>query len=146
MRAADRHHGVINLRTCRLLGLLDRPLDRSDSFVEVHDHALAAAARFGDAVYAIAQTGLSRFGDEGEGLGAADVERDQKILLLFHYFFPLPFTAGFGFFGAILIIFGLGASLDCACESGLTITWPSNRRSTDSSFVNCCRHSAACAR
>src|SRR5438128_2723549 len=84
------HHG--------LLGLLDGTLDGGDCLVEIDDHPFAAAARFSDTVAAIAKTCFARLGYESKRLGASDIQRDQKILLLFHYLFPLPFTTGFGFF------------------------------------------------
>src|SRR3954466_13751119 len=138
MRAANRYHGMINLHTCGLLSLFDGALDRSDRLVEINDHTLATAASLPNAVSAITQTSLTGLSHEGERFGAADIQRDDQVLLLLaHFFFPFPFGAGFGFFGASLMVCGLGASADCECESGLTITWPSKRRSTDSNFVNC---------
>ena len=59
-----------------------RFLNAADGFVEFGDHALAQAARFADAVAAIAQSVVAQFGHQNGSLGAAYVNGGNEIGLV----------------------------------------------------------------
>ena len=91
--------GMLDRRSGHVFGLLHRLLNRADGFVQIHDDALARAARFGHAVAAIAQTVVGNFRHQRAGLGAAYVDCGQKMLVLVRHSYcvsPLA-IAGLGF-------------------------------------------------
>ena len=82
VRSADADDGVLDRRSGNVFGGFDRLLNRGDGLVEFDDDALARAARFGDAVAAIAQAGVGELRHQRARLGAAYIDRGKKTSLL----------------------------------------------------------------
>src|SRR5579872_809293 len=80
--AANANDGVLHRGTRDVFGRLDRFLNRSNSLIELDDHALARAARFGEPMSAIAQAGVRHLGHQRACLGAADINCREKTSLL----------------------------------------------------------------
>jgi hypothetical protein len=89
---------VLDRGSSDVFGLLYRLLNRTHGFVQVHNNALARAARFRHAVTAIAQTVVGDFRDQRAGLGTAYVDCGQNVLVL----------VGHSYCGSPLAIAGLG--------------------------------------
>src|SRR5580765_5183090 len=99
----------------RVFGLLHCLLDRGTGFIQIDDDALARAARFGHTVTAIAQTVVGNFRDQRAGLGAAYVDRGQKVLVLVRHSYcgsPLA-IAGLGFAVGLTVATDFSTGLVC---------------------------------
>ena len=73
---------VLDCSASGVLGLYDCFLNCAGRLLHVNDEAFARAARFCDAVPAIAQTVVGNFCNQHAGLGTAYINRRQKIGLL----------------------------------------------------------------
>ena len=82
VRSSHAHHRVLDGRAGDVLRLLHRLLDRAHRFIQIDDDAFARAARFGHAVPAIAQAVVGDFRHQRASLGAAYINRGQKMLVL----------------------------------------------------------------
>ena len=79
MRSADADNGMLDGSPGDVFGGFGRLLNRGDGLVEFDDGSLARAARFGDAVSAIAQAGVGEFGHERACLCATHINCSKKI-------------------------------------------------------------------
>ncbi len=82
VRTGDADHGVLHRSLRHVLGFFDGLLDGVDRLVEIGNHALAHAARIGDAVSAIAQGIVVHLGDDNARLGATDVDHRKQVFCL----------------------------------------------------------------
>ena len=113
MGAGHAQQRVLDGRSRDVFGLLHRLLNRAHGFVQIDDDALARAARFGDAVTAIAQSVVGNLRHQRAGLGAAYVDCGQKMLVLVRHSYcvsPLA-IAGLGFADAFTAATDFGAGL-----------------------------------
>ena len=76
---------VLDCGSGGVLGLDDCFLNGRGCLLHVNDEAFARAARFGDAVPAIAQTVVGNFRNQHAGLSTAYIDRRQKIGLLIRH-------------------------------------------------------------
>ena len=74
VRSGHSDEGVLDGRARTIFGALDGVLDGRRGFLQIHDDALARAARLGDAVAAIAQAVVTNLGHQSACLGAAYID------------------------------------------------------------------------
>src|SRR6185503_7287525 len=113
MGPGHAQQSVLNGGSRRVFGLLHRLLNRAHGLVQVHDDALARAARFGHAVTAITQSVVGNFRHQRAGLGAAYVDCGQKVLVrVRHSYCVSPLAiAGLGFAEAFTAATDFGVGL-----------------------------------
>src|SRR5205814_424700 len=78
----DGEHRFLDGCAGNLLGVFNRAMNRGGGLFQIDDGALARAARFGEAVSAIAQRAISDIADEGQRLGTANIDDADQILAI----------------------------------------------------------------
>ena len=77
VRAGNAHDGVLDRRLDQFLRVFHRLLYADHRLVQIDDHALARAPRFGDAMSPVPQTFVRNFGGDRAGLGATQIDYRQ---------------------------------------------------------------------
>src|SRR5882672_5422693 len=104
MRSGHAQQGMLDRRSGSILRLFHRLLNRTHGFVQIYDDAFARTPRFSHAVPAVTQSVFGNFRHQRAGLGAAYVNRGQKVFVLVRHSYcgasPLA-IAGLGFAGLL---------------------------------------------
>ena len=79
VRSCNANDGVLDGNAGDVFGGLNRFLNAASGFIEFGNDAFAQAARFGDAVSAIAQAVVAQLGNQHSRLSAADVNGGNEI-------------------------------------------------------------------
>ena len=107
----------VSTRTVRLVAmafvvfsLLDCLLYAAGSLLQIDDDAFARAARFGNAMPAVAQAVRSNLSHEDAGLGATYIDCGQQVCVLVRHAYCwscLLTIAGLGFFAFVWLLIAL---------------------------------------